>query len=129
MFSTRRSIANSIVFRVCIVTRQELKLKNTNLEKLERSLKEHIARLAVSEDQNTTQKKKFAEIESQAQDATTQMKRLQVSLAECQDEIKVYMQQLDEMKKEHDDEIHNSHEEVCTKSKALTITYSFYKNY
>lgn len=117
MFSTRRSIANSIVFRVCIVTRQELKLKNTNLEKLERSLKEHIARLAVSEDQNTTQKKKFAEIESQAQDATTQMKRLQVSLAECQDEIKVYMQQLDEMKKEHDDEIHNSHEEVCTKSK------------
>lgn len=70
-------------------------------------------KLDISENNNKTQKKKFAEIESQAQDATSQMKHLQSSLAECQDEIKVYMQQLEEMRKDHDDEIHSAHDEVC----------------
>jgi gas vesicle protein len=51
-------------------------------------------------------------MENQAENATKQMKHLQTSLADCQNEIKIYIQQLEEARKEHEDELTSAHNEV-----------------
>ena len=47
-------------------------------------------------------------------DGTERIKQLEAALAVCQEELKVYIDQMDEVRAKHDKEIRTKSDKVCT---------------
>lgn len=93
--------------------KQELSLKNTMANQLDKALQEHQHQLEARDVQSQQHNDKLKNLQEQAGQATTTVQYLEVSLAECRKEIEVYIKQLDEARKTHEEEVEDNKVEVC----------------
>ena len=87
-------------------------MKSSAIEKLEKCLQESLQEIQTRDAQAAQHDIKLKELQDQATQATRQVQQLEVSLAECQKEIQVYVHQLDETRKAHDQETGDKKAEV-----------------
>ena len=93
-------------------SRQELSLKKSLADQVERALKEHKQEIESRDTQSAQHSKKLEKLEEQAEEATQQVRKMEVSLAECHKEIDMYVEQLKEARSAHEQELEEKRLEV-----------------
>ena len=88
-------------------------MKNTMANQLDKALQEQQQQLEARDVQSQQHNDKLKNLQEQAGQATTTVQYLEVSLAECRKEIEVYIKQLDEARKTHEEEVEDNKVEVC----------------
>lgn len=85
---------------------------------MERALKEQKQEIETRDTQSVQHGQKLEKLEEQADKATQQVRKMEVSLAECHKEIEMYIGQLKEARDAHEQELEERRLEVrCMKAK------------
>ena len=100
---------------------------------MERALKEQKQEIETRDTQSVQHGQKLEKLEEQAEKATQQVRKMEVSLAECHKEIEMYIGQLKEARDAHEKELEERRLEVrCSKAGfffaivRFTETFSYY---
>lgn len=93
-------------------SRQELNLKKSLADQMERALKEQKQEIETRDTQSVQHGQKLEKLEEQADKATQQVRKMEVSLAECHKEIEMYIDQLKEARDAHEQELEERRLEV-----------------
>lgn len=93
-------------------SRQELSLKKSLSDQMERALQEQKQEIESRDTQSVEHGQKLEKLEEQADKATQQVRKMEVSLAECHKEIEMYVDQLKEARSAHDQELEERRLEV-----------------
>lgn len=86
-------------------SRQELNLKKSIADQMERALQEQKQEIESRDSQSVQHGKKLEKLEEQADKATQQVRKMEVSLAECHKEIEMYVEQLKQVRSAHEQEL------------------------
>lgn len=95
-----------------VASRQELNLKKSVADQMERALKEQKQEIETRDTQSAQHGQKLEKLEEQADKATQQVRKMEVSLAECHKEIEMYIGQLKEARDAHEQELEERRLEV-----------------
>ena len=115
-------LCNNVFFVTSLASRQELTLKKSLGDQMERALQEQKKEIEVRDTQSVQHSQKLEKLEEQADKATQQVRKMEVSLAECHKEIEMYVEQLKEARSAHEQELEGKGLEVRSKrSTNLTI--------
>lgn len=79
---------------------------------MERALQDQKQEIQSRDSQSAQLGQKLEKLEEQADKATQQVRKMEVSLAECQKEIEMYVEQLKEVRAAHDQELEEKRLEV-----------------
>ena len=86
-------------------SRQELNLKKSIADQMERALQEQKQEIESRDSQSVQHGKKLEKLEEQADKATQQVRKMEVSLAECHKETEMYVEQLKQVRSAHEQEL------------------------
>ena len=115
-------LCNNVFYVTSLASRQELTLKKSLGDQMERALQEQKKEIEVRDTQSVQHSQKLEKLEEQADKATQQVRKMEVSLAECHKEIEMYVEQLKEARSAHEQELEEKGLEVRSKrSTNLTI--------
>jgi len=118
---------NAVISRLetsLAASRQELNLKKSVVDQMERAMKEQKQEIESRDVQSVQRGQKLEKLEEQAEQATQQVRKMEDSLAECHREIEVYVEQLKDARTAHDQEMEQKRLEMSKLEKALQHTAS-----
>lgn len=118
---------NAVISRLetsLAASRQELNLKKSVVDQMERAMMEQKQEIESRDVQSVQRGQKLEKLEEQAEQATQQVRKMEDSLAECHREIEVYVEQLKDARTAHDQEMEQKRLEMSKLEKALQHTAS-----
>lgn len=110
-FEEKNSIISQLETSLA-ASRQELSLKKSLTDQMERALQEQKQEIQLRDSQSAQHGQKLEKLEEQADKATQQVRKMEVSLAECHKEIEMYVEQLKEARAAHEQELEEKRLEV-----------------
>ena len=89
-------------------------MKTSRVQELEKAVAEHQRELEHREEQSKDYEEKLKRLQEQASVESGRGEKLDEALQECEQQIVAHIEQLDEMKKQHKDEMKSKKDEVNT---------------